>query len=166
VIPPAQPVVAAADFRQAMSHVTAAVHVITTQHERRRAGLTASAVTAVSDTPAMMLACIHATSNTLLEIEASGVFCINTLSEADQPVAEAFAGRRGLEGEARFTIGAWGRLATGAPALTTAINCFDCRLVDIRTMATHRILIGAVLAIDSRQDGPALIYRNRRFGAF
>ncbi len=149
-----------------MSHVTAAVHLITTAAGGVRAGLTASAVTSVSDSPAMMLACIHATSHTLARIEANGVFCVNTLSAGDQPVAEVFAGRKGLEGEARFGVGDWTILVTGAPALTTAINAFDCRLVDARTVATHRILIGEVLAIASQQDGAGLIYRNRLFGAF
>jgi flavin reductase (DIM6/NTAB) family NADH-FMN oxidoreductase RutF len=165
-IDPTASTVSAAEFRQAMSHVTAAVHLITTGAGEHRAGLTASAVTSVSDTPAMMLACIHATSNTLAQIEANGVFCVNTLSEADRAVAEVFAGRKGLEGEARFGVGLWRPLVTGAPALASAINSFDCRLTDVRTMATHRIIIGEVLAIASKQDGAGLIYRNRRFGAF
>ena len=153
-------------FRHAMAHVSAAVHVITTAAGGHRAGLTASAVTSVSDAPPMMLVCIHADSNTLAQIEANGVFCINTLSGEDQGVAEVFAGRKGLDGEARFGAGDWTRLVTGSPVLTTALGCFDCRLVDVRTMATHRIVIGEVVALGGRQAGPGLIYRNRLFGTF
>jgi flavin reductase (DIM6/NTAB) family NADH-FMN oxidoreductase RutF len=158
--------VPAKDFREAMSQMTAAVHVITTAGAGGRAGLTASAVTSVSDAPAMMLACIQADSHTLAAIEANGHFCINTLSEADQAVAEIFAGRKGLEGEARFSAGAWAQLITGAPVLTGALAAFDCRLIDVRTMATHRIVIGEVVALGGAQAGAGLIYRNRRFGAF
>lgn len=158
--------VPSAAFRQAMAQVTASVHVITTASGEHRAGLTASAVTSLSDAPPMMLACIHSDSNTLAQIEANGVFCINTLSGEDQAVAEVFAGRKGLEGEARFTVGAWTRLVTGSPVLENSLNCFDCRLVDVRTMATHRIVVGEVLALGGRQQGPGLIYRNRLFGTF
>jgi flavin reductase (DIM6/NTAB) family NADH-FMN oxidoreductase RutF len=114
----------------------------------------------------MMLVCIHHDSNTLAQIEANGLFCINTLSGDDQAVAETFAGRKGLEGEARFGVGNWTIAVTGAPVLASALNSFDCRLVDVRTMATHRIVIGEVLALGGSQDGPGLIYRNRRFGTF
>lgn len=159
--------VISADFRQAMAQVTASVHVITTAANGLvRAGLTASAVTSLSDAPPMMLACIRTDSNTLAQIEANGVFCINTLSDADQAIAEAFAGRKGLEGEDRFEIGSWGTLVTGSPALATSLNCFDCRLVDVRTMATHRIVIGEVVGLGGKQAGPGLIYRNRLFGTF
>ena len=149
-----------------MAHVTASVHVITTAAGGVRAGLTASAVTSLSDAPPMVLICIHRDSNTLTEIEANGVFCVNTLSGADQAVAESFAGRKGLEGEERFAAGDWTTMLTGAPMLKGALTAFDCRLVDARSMATHRIIVGEVLAIGGRQEGPCLIYRNRLFGAF
>ncbi len=150
-----------------MAQITASVHVITTAKDGlHRAGLTASAVTSLSDAPPMMLACIRTDSNTLTEIEANGVFCVNTLSDADQAIAEAFAGRKGLEGEARFGIGDWTTAATGSPVLVTSLNSFDCRLVDVRTMATHRIVIGEVVALGGKQAGPGLIYRNRLFGTF
>lgn len=159
--------VSSADFRQAMAQVTASVHVITTANGGlHRAGLTASAVTSLSDAPPMMLVCIRTDSNTLAEIEANGVFCVNTLSDEDQAVAEVFAGRQGLEGEARFAVGRWTRAATGSPVLVSALNSFDCKLLDLRTMATHRIVIGEVVALGGKQAGPGLIYRNRLFGTF
>jgi flavin reductase len=157
-------------FRQAMAQITAAVHVITTTGPSGRRGLTASAVTSLSDSPALMLACIHADSQTLSAIEANGLFCINALSGQDQDVGEVFAGRRGLAGEERFTVGNWASLATGAPVLTTALITFDCRLVEARTMATHRIIIGEVVALGGHgleaTASEGLIYRNRRFGKF
>jgi flavin reductase (DIM6/NTAB) family NADH-FMN oxidoreductase RutF len=163
----ADPVTSAA-FRAAMAEVTAAVHVIATRHDGAPSGLTASAVTSLSDQPAMMLACIRADSHTLAHIEASGVFAINALAGDQQAVAEAFAGRRGLEGAERFTIGRWASLVTGSPTLEDALATFDCRLVEARTIATHRVIVGQVLALAARSADhpPGLIYRNRRFGQF
>jgi flavin reductase len=153
-------------FRQAMAQVTAAVHVVTTFGANGRAGLTASAVTSLSDSPPLMLACIHNDSRTLAAIEANGVFCVNTLSGSDQAVAEVFAGRKGLAGEARFTVGDWAGLETGSPVLTSSLVAFDCRLIEARTHATHRVIIGEVLAIGGLGAGPGLIYRSRTFGSF
>ncbi len=160
------PVVSSTVFRDGMAEITAAVHVITTSCPEGWRGLTASAVTSLSDTPAMMLVCIHHDSRTLGTIETSGFFCINALSAADQEVAEVFAGRRGLNGEARFGAGAWETLVTGAPRLKTALVSFDCRLVEARNAATHRIIIGEVLAIARSDASEGLIYRKRRFGTF
>lgn len=153
-------------FREAMSEIPAAVHVITTGGVAGRRGMTATAVTSLSVTPPMMLVCIHADSATLAAIEANGAFCINALSSTEQVVAETFAGRRGLSGEARFSLGDWTVLVTGAPRLATSLVSFDCRLVEARTMATHRVVIGEVVAIGSNVHGDGLIYRNRRFGRF
>jgi flavin reductase len=164
-IPPV-PHPGSAAFRQAMAKVTASVHVVTTFGAKGRAGLTASAVTSLSDSPPLMLVCIHADSRTLAAIEANGVFCVNTLAGADQSVAEVFAGRKGLVGEERFAAGQWDKLATGAPVLATSLVAFDCRLVEARTHATHRVIIGEVLAIGGLGSGPGLIYRSRTFGSF
>lgn len=165
--PAADPASAAArSFRDAMAEITASVHVITTAGAGGRRGLTASAVTSLSDRPPTMLVCIHADSQTLRLIEASGMFCVNALSGADQEIAEVFAGRRGLLGEDRFSVGEWRTLMTGAPVLASALVSFDCRLVEARSVATHKIVLGEVVA----QAGPVrrkgLIYRNRRFGRF
>lgn len=153
-------------FRQAMAEVTAAVHVVTTCGVNGQAGLTASAVTSLSDSPPLMLVCIHRDSRTLAAIEANGVFCINTLSGSDRIVAEVFAGRKALIGEERFQVGDWAKLETGSPVLATSLVAFDCKLVEARTHATHRLIIGEVLAIGGIGTGDGLIYRNRTFGNF
>ncbi len=66
-------------FRDAMAQVASAVHVVTTRGAHGRFGLTATAVASVSDAPPTVLVCIERSSRTLAAIEASGVFCINTL---------------------------------------------------------------------------------------
>jgi flavin reductase len=153
-------------FRDAMAEVASAAHIVTTRGEGGRAGLTATAVASVSDTPPTVLVCIEAGSRTLAAIEASGVFCVNTLAAADHELAAIFSGQRGLAGEARFAFGEWRELATGSPALASALASFDCRLIGARDVATHRVLIGEVVALGGGGSGPGLVYRQRRFGGF
>jgi flavin reductase len=153
-------------FRDAMAQVASAAHLVTTRGPAGRAGLTATAVASVSDAPPTVLVCVEAGSRTLAAIEASGVFCINTLAAADHELAAIFSGQRGLDGEARFGGGGWSVLATGAPALESALVSFDCRLVATHPVATHRVLIGEVVALGGGGSGPGLVYRHRRFGGY
>lgn len=158
----------AAPFRDAMARVASAVHVVTTFGPQGRTGLTANAVASVSDAPPTVLVCIARQSRTLAVIEASGVFCINTLAGEDANLAEIFASRRGIEGEARFATRDWSSLTTGAPVLSSAIAAFDCRLVAAHDVATHRILIGEVVGLGGSPvaaQPTGLIYRQRRFEA-
>lgn len=164
-------------FREAMAHVASAVHVVTTIGPQGRVGLTATAVASVSDAPPTVLVCIARLSRTLAVIEGSGIFCINTLAGDGADLAEIFASRRGIEGEARFAGHDWGTLSTGAPVLRQAAAAFDCRLTAVHDVASHRILIGEVVGlagaalVGAGQGGAApeaaettgLIYRKRRF---
>jgi flavin reductase len=166
-------------FRDAMARVASAVHVITTIGPHGRIGLTATAVASVSDSPPTVLVCIARPSRTLAVIEASGLFCINTLPGDCEDLAEIFASRRGIDGEARFASRDWSSLATGAPVLQQAVAAFDCRLTGAHDVATHRILIGEVVGIGGVGLGgvkvggagleaagsTSLIYRKRRFEA-
>jgi flavin reductase len=152
-------------FRDAMAQVASAVQVVTTVGPAGRVGLTATAVASVSDSPPTVLACMARGSRTLAAIEASGVFCINTLPEKLVELAEIFASRRGVEGEARFETARWESLVTGAPVLLDAIAAFDCRVVATHDVASHRIVIGEVVALGGAGHGKGLIYRHRRFTA-
>ncbi len=150
-------------FRNAMAAVPSAVHLVTTLGPTGRAGLTATAIASVSDLPPTVLACISRDSSTLAAITASGIFCINTLQADAAGLAEIFAGRSGLAGEARFGSALWSQLVTGAPALPAALAIFDCRLVAIHDAATHRILVGEVVGLGGTGVGEGLVYRGRGY---
>ncbi|MCB8822651.1 flavin reductase [Microvirga rosea] len=150
-------------FREGMSRVTAAVHVVTTDGPAGRAGFTATAVTPVTDDPASLLVCVNAAGRTAQALIANGVFCVNTLGNADIPVADAFAGRANLQGQDRFTVGQWEPLETGAPRLLSSLVAFDCRLSDARLVATHYVIIGRIVSIKLGDLKPALAYQNRLY---
>ena len=83
--------VPAAEFRSALSRLATTVSVITTDGPAGVAGVTCSAVCALSDEPAMVLVCIHGKSATNAAIKANRVFCVNSL-QAEQ--RESVAGVR------------------------------------------------------------------------
>jgi len=157
-LPPAQ-------FKEAMSHVAGAVHVVTTTDGRARAGFTATAVTAVSDHPPTILVCANAGSTSTEALIANGIFAVNTLAFDDEPIAEVFAGRTELRGDARFRDHPWETLETGAPILPTSLVSLDCRVLRADLVGTHYVVIGQVLASRTGRQRRALIYRGRVFHA-
>jgi cob(II)yrinic acid a,c-diamide reductase len=54
-------------------------------------------------------------------------------------------------------------LKTGAPILREAVAAFDCRLIDIKTVATHIVLFGEVVAVTLGEQKPALVYLDRDY---
>jgi flavin reductase len=152
-----------ARFREAMSRVGAAVHIVTTDGAAGPAGITASAVTSITVEPPMMLFCINKDSRSAAKVIENGVFCINTLARADQRLSDIFAGRSGHKPEERFASSAWTVLSTGSPVLASALVAFDCRLVEAKPVGTHLMMIGTVEAIEIAPKAEALMYAHREY---
>jgi flavin reductase len=150
-------------FREAMSRLGAAVHVITTDGPSGKAGLTATAVCSVSDAPPTILVCLNRNAGSTPIVRGNGVFCVNTLRASDEQVADTFAGRTKVSREERFETGEWSKLVTGAPALMSAVVALDCRVVEVKTVSSHDICFGLVEAIHSGPPGPALVYHDRLY---
>ena len=49
--------------------------------------------------------------------------------------------------EERFATGEWITLATGAPVLASAVVAFDCRVIEIKAVASHNVIFGVVEAV-------------------
>jgi flavin reductase len=152
-------------FREGMSRVAAAVHVVATDGPAGRAGFTATAVTPVTDSPPSLLVCVNAASRSVAALLENRVFCVNALAEDDIPVADAFAGRTPLQGPARFAVGEWTRSLTGSPLLASSLVSFDCRLTEARIIATHHVIIAKIIEIRLGALRPALVYQGRGYRA-
>ena len=155
--------VEAAAFREAMSRLGAAVHVITTAGPGGKTGATATAVCSVSDAPPTLLMCLNRRSQTNPVVVENGVFCVNTLGHDGADIADIFAGRTGVQGSDRFATGEWTVLTTGSPVLSTAVVAFDCRIIEVRAVASHNVFFGAVEAVRLGPTGPALVYHERAY---
>ncbi len=150
-------------FREAMSRLGAAVHVITTAGPGGKAGATATAVCSVSDAPPTILMCLNRRSQTNPIVTENGVFCVNTLGAAHADIADIFAGRTGVQGLDRFSTGEWTVLTTGSPVLASAVIAFDCRVVEVRAVASHNVFFGAVETVRMGPPGPTLVYHERAY---
>ena len=150
-------------FREAMSRLGTAVHVVTTDGPNGKTGFTATAVCSVSDTPPTLLVCLNRGATSMPILRGNGVFCVNTLRAGDEMIADIFAGRTKVARDERFNTGQWSPLATGSPALMSAVVALDCRVIEIKAVASHDIYFGMVEAIHSGAPGAALVYHDRAY---
>jgi flavin reductase len=155
--------VEAAAFRDAMSRLGAAVHVITTAGPAGKTGATATAACSVTDAPPTLLMCLNRRSQTNPVVVENKVFCINTLGAGEAGIADMFAGRTGVMGGDRFSQGEWTTLTTGSPVLASSVVAFDCRIVEVRAVGSHNVFFGAVESVRLGPQGPALVYHERAY---
>jgi flavin reductase len=156
----------ASHYRDAMSRVAGAVHIVTTNGQAGQGGFTATAVASVSDTPPTLLVCVNRSSRSAALLKDNGLFCINTLVEADLELADVFAGRTGLMREQRFLKGDWDQSEGEPPRLVTALVALQCKIIDLRPVATHDIIIGEALSVCFGQVSKPLVYHDRGYHSF
>lgn len=159
---PAEVSPAAIAFREAMSRVSGAVHVVATDGKAGRGGLTATAVTSVSDSPPTLLVCLNATSRTAKMLKENGAFSVNTLAAEHIEIARHFS-RSGLSMEERFARGQWEAGLGGAPLLVGALATFALKVADLRQVGSHFVVIGEVLAAKAGADAEPLVYHRRGY---
>ena len=149
-------------FRMAMREFATGVCLVTTGGGAR-AGCTATAVASLSLTPPALIVCLDRANSTFLRLKAEGAFAVNVLAAEHEALAGRFAGRDGVKGAARFDMGEWMQLVTGAPVLADALSAVDCRVEEIIDRHTHAIVIGAVQAVRLGERRPALAHWRSHF---
>ena len=152
----------ATDFRNAMSLLTTAVNVITTQGGAGMYGFTASAVCSVTDTPSTLLVCMNQSSRSHAHFVENQVLAVNVLSTQHEQLSNAFASSK-FSSEDRFSLGEWTTLETGSPILEDALVTFDCEIQDIQQVGTHSIFMCRVLAVKQSEQEQSLVYFNRAY---
>lgn len=124
-------------FRRVMGRFASGVTIITTRHEGTDYGLTATAVSALSLDPPMLLICVNRTSHTRQAIAAAGWFAVNILQEHQGELARQFArsdpdkfqGMRIFRGE------------RGMPLLPDALASIECRVTEEIAAGTHSVFL-------------------------
>ena len=150
------------DFRNAMSLLTTAVNVITTEGEDGMHGFTASAVCSVTDTPPTLLVCMNQSSRSHTHFVDNKILSVNVLGAQHEKISNAFASSK-LSSEDRFKLGAWTTLETGSPILEDALVSFDCEIEQIQEVGTHSVFMCRVIAIKQSQQDESLVYFNRAY---
>jgi flavin reductase len=65
--------------------------------------------------------------------------------------------------EERFANAIWETLVTGAPVLTDAAVSFDCKITELKSVATHDVIFCEVVGIKQKQQASSLVYYQRGY---
>lgn len=145
-----------------LGHFASGVTVVTTAGPDGPHGFTCQAFSALSLEPALVVVAPARTSVTWAGIARVGVFCVNVLSENQEPLARAFA----TKGDEKFAGVAWEPGVTGSPVLAGVLAWVECRLVATHDGGDHLLAVGEVVDLGARSGGRALVFFRGGFGRF
>ena len=147
------------EFRNAIGRFASGVTVVTTVHDGRPYGTTASAVTSVSLEPPMLLICMNKQSETGQAVAACRRFAVNILGEDQPDAAVQFA----QKGDDKFVGIGLDEGEAGVPLLRGALATLECRVVEEVTGGTHSVFLAEVDGASARAGAP-LAYFQGQFG--
>ena len=132
--------------------------VVTADSDEGPTGFLGLSATHVAADPATMLVSIDRKTSALAGVLSRRHFAVNFLPADAANVADAFGGKAGLSGAARFIEGEWTKLVTGAPVFKRALGVFDCAVADVIERGNVSIIIGTVVGAAARGEGEPLVY--------
>ncbi len=141
--------------------------IVTTDSDNGPAGFLGLSAAHVTADPPTMLVSVDQKTSALSGILSRRHFAVNFLPDHAENVADAFTGKSGLSGAARFTEGEWGTLTTGAPVYLKALGVFDCAVEDVVQRGSISIVIGKVVdAVASSSGDPLIFFRGKTRNGF
>jgi len=158
---PAVACISSDNFKQGMSAVPGAVNIVTTGFGNTKAGFTATAVCSVSDNPPTLLVCLNRGASVHKTFCESDSLVINTLDVSQDKLSNLFGGKAPMED--RFASAIWETLITGAPVLTDAAVSFDCKITEVKSVATHDVFFCEVVGIKQKEQAGSLVYFQRGY---
>jgi 3-hydroxy-9,10-secoandrosta-1,3,5(10)-triene-9,17-dione monooxygenase reductase component len=154
----------AEQLRHALGHFTTGVTVVTTLgSDGEPVGTTASAVSALSLDPPLVLVCLARSSETLAELSGHRRFAVNVLTEEQRHLSDNFARR----GEDAIWDQVVHRVEPGkAPRLEGALAVLDCELEQRVPGGDHEIVVGRICELEVGEAGlRPLIHFRGAYGA-
>lgn len=153
----------AATFRRVLGHYPTGVCVVTAiEPGGERVGLVVGSFTSVSLDPPLVAFFPAESSSSWPRIEQAGKFCVNVLASDQQALCQRFSARGGDKFE-----GVTHRISdNGSPILDGVVAWIDCTLHATHEAGDHRIVLGAVVALEVEKPGRPLLFFQGSYGAF
>lgn len=150
-------------YKEVMASFPSGVTIVTTlDAEGNLTGITASAFSALSIDPALVLFCPNYASDTYPVLRESKQFAIHLLSADQQAEAYAFAGK----GKDKAKGVEWQLSELGNPLLGKATAIIECELWREYDGGDHAIIVGAVKNLILPQTPPTpMLYHRGKLGA-
>jgi flavin reductase (DIM6/NTAB) family NADH-FMN oxidoreductase RutF len=142
-------------FRDVLGTYPTGVCVVTAiDAEGQRHALVVGSFASISLDPPLVGFFPDKKSSTWPLIAATGRFCVNVLGADQLALCQRFAAR----GQDKFGELAHSASPAGLPLLDDAIAWLDCTLERVVEIGDHWLAVGAVEALDRRDDGNPLLF--------
>jgi 3-hydroxy-9,10-secoandrosta-1,3,5(10)-triene-9,17-dione monooxygenase reductase component len=150
-----------ATFRTVLGHFASGVAVLAGMDEGQPVGLACQSFFSLSLDPPLVAVAPSITSTSWPAIARSGAFCINILTDTQEPLCRVFS----TSGADKFDGVGWSPASSGSPRLHDVLAWVDCRIGDVHPAGDHWLVVGEVLDLGVGGGEPLLFYRGG-FGAF
>jgi flavin reductase (DIM6/NTAB) family NADH-FMN oxidoreductase RutF len=148
------------DFVRAISCAATPVTIVTTRTGDTPWGQTVSAVSRVSDEPAMLGVCINRRSPLNAAITSCGSFNVSLLGPEHGSAADSFAGRGQFDRSAfTFLDHEWREGTNGLPVFGASVAAFECDVHTVVDAGSHQLYLGAVRHVAHTDAEPLLHLR-------
>ena len=153
--------ISSTEFRSAMAALAASVCVVTAGKGKERQGRTVTAAFSLAIDPPTILVSIDAHASLAAIMHEEQEFSFALLSEKQQGIADAFAGK--VAPETRFDEGNWSQWPSGTPCLFDAVAAFDCEVSAEIDLSGHRLFAGRIRSMVLDNSLPPLIWHQRHY---
>jgi flavin reductase len=150
-------------LRYTLGAFATGVTVITTRGEHEPYGMTANAFSSVSLDPPLVLVCVVSGTSGSEALAHNGLFAVNILTEAQEPLSRFFASRDRPRGPRAFAQVPHRAGVTGAPILEGVAGYLDCRLHTAHEAGDHVIFLGEVMDLGRDPDARPLLFYGGRY---
>ncbi len=144
-------------FRATMAHLVAGITVVAVKDDAGRSlGMTASAVTALSLEPPMLLVCIDTSATIHDQVVRARAFSVSILAEGQEDMARRFADPGRHEFDARsLAMG-----PSGLPLVEGALGHIECTRGAVHAAGDHSIVTGVLEWSRTREGAPLCHFRS------
>jgi flavin reductase (DIM6/NTAB) family NADH-FMN oxidoreductase RutF len=130
--------------KTALRMIPYGIYVLTTEADGAIGAATVNWVTQTAFAPPLLVVGMKAESGAYAIAKKQGAFALNMLGKGQQGQAFAFF-KPAQAADGKISGEPYRRGTTGAPILTNAAACVECKIVEIVERGDHHIVIGEVV---------------------
>lgn len=157
------PAIDPTEFRRVMGRFPTGVTVVTSNGPDGLTGAAIGSFASISLDPCLVGFFLKVDSSSLPAIEAAGSFCVNLLRANQLDLCAVMASRS----DDKFAGIEWRPApATGSPIFSDIMGFIDCRVERTVDLGDHKLIVGAVQALDAGEDTDPMVFFTSKYGTF
>ncbi|MFT6311009.1 MAG: flavin reductase (DIM6/NTAB) family NADH-FMN oxidoreductase RutF [Porticoccus sp.] len=148
------------ELRDALGRFATGVTVVTANPKGfSPLGMTANSFSALSLDPPLVLWSLQKNSDCFAAFKAADGFAVNVLADDQMDLSNGFA----KKGQHELPVGTFRQGKSGQPVLKNCLVSFECKMWASYEGGDHVILVGEVIAMNTRMTGKPLVFASGQY---